>query len=74
MSEHDMARLAPGPAAATRMTSVMRQHPRWSVFWDKRYAVWRAAEDDPDSDLYTESPDAHVVIKYITANVNHETL
>ena len=60
------------PAAAARITSVIRQHPRWSVFWDKHYAVWRAAEDDPDSDLYTESPDADVVIQYITANVHHE--
>ena len=58
----------PLPVAATRITSVIRQHPRWSVFWDKRYAVWRAAEDDPESDLYAESGDAQQVIDYIAAH------
>jgi hypothetical protein len=38
----------PPPAQAARITSFLRDHPRWSVFWDKRYGLWRAAEDDPD--------------------------
>ena len=50
------------------MSSVLQDHPRWSVFWDKRYHVWRAAEDDPDSDLYAESSDADTVIGYIQAH------
>jgi hypothetical protein len=35
---------------------------------DKKHGLWRAAEDDSDSDLYAESPDADVVIQYIAAN------
>ena len=35
----------PPPAQAARITSFLRDHPRWSVFWDKRYGLWRAAED-----------------------------
>jgi hypothetical protein len=58
----------PPTEAAARVCSVLRDHPRWSVFWDKRHAVWRAAEDDPDSDLYTESSDAGTVISYIQAH------
>jgi hypothetical protein len=38
------------------------------VFWDKKYALWRAGEDDPGSDLYAESPAADVVITYITGH------
>ena len=48
----------PPPAAAARVCSVLQDHPRWSAFWDKRYHVWRVAEDDPDSNLYAESSDA----------------
>ena len=58
----------PAPADAVRLASFLHCHPRWSAFWDKRYGVWRAAEDDPDSDLYTESPDLDTVISYITAH------
>ena len=29
-----------------------------SVYRDKKYGLWRVAEDDPDSDLYAESSDA----------------
>jgi hypothetical protein len=58
----------PAPADAVRLASFLREHPRWSVFWDKRYGVWRAAEDDPDSALYAESPDVDAVIWYITAH------
>lgn len=58
----------PVPGDAARLTSVMRQHPRWSFFWDKKHAVWRAAEDDPDSVLYAESRDLDTVISYISAH------
>jgi hypothetical protein len=72
MHEHDADTSAaiaqPPPAGVVRITRLIRQCPCWSVFWDKRYAVWRAAEDDPDSDLYTESSDAEVVIRYIIAH------
>jgi hypothetical protein len=58
----------PAPGDAARIGSIVREHERWSVFWDKKYQVWRAAEDDPDSDLYAESPDADTVIRYISAH------
>jgi hypothetical protein len=58
----------PAPDAAARLIHVLRDHPSWSVFWDKTHAVWRAAEDDPDSGLYTESSDADTVISYIQAH------
>lgn len=48
--------------------SFLRDHPRWSVFWDKRYGLWRAAEDDPDSDLYAEAGNADTVIQYMSAH------
>jgi hypothetical protein len=35
---------------------------------DKRAGVWRVAENDPDSDLYAESPDAEAVIRYMSAH------
>jgi hypothetical protein len=62
-----MASLPP-PAAAARLAGVLREHPCWSVFWDKRYGVWRAAEDDPGSALYAEDPDLDAVISYIAAH------
>ena len=55
----------PAPGDAARLASVLRQYPRWSFFWDKRTGVWHAAEDDPDSALYTESGDLDAVIGYI---------
>ena len=58
----------PAPADAARLTRFLRCHPRWSVFWDKKYGVWRVAEDDPDSFLYAESRDLDTVISYITAH------
>ena len=58
----------PAPADAVRLAGFLHRHPQWSAFWDKRYGVWRAAEDDPDSDLYTESRDLDTVISYITAH------
>ena len=60
--------ILPAPADAVRLTGFLRHHPRWSAFWDKRYGVWRVAEDDPDSSLYAESPDLDTVISYITAH------
>ena len=56
------------PADAARLAWFLRDQPRWSVFWDKRYGVWRAAEDDPDSALYAENPDVDAVIGYIAAH------
>jgi hypothetical protein len=58
--------LAPGDAA--RLAGFLHEYPSWSVFWDKRQCVWRAAEDDPDSDLYAQSPDLDTVISYITSH------
>jgi hypothetical protein len=58
---------APTPEAAARIIRTLREHPCWSVFWDKRSGVWRVADDDPDSGLYAESSDADTVISYIQA-------
>ena len=60
--------ILPAPADAARLTSFLAQHPHWSAFWDKRYGVWRVAEDDPDSALYAESRDLDTVISYITTH------
>jgi hypothetical protein len=56
------------PAEAARLASFLREHPCWSAFWDKKYQVWRVAEDDPDSDLYAEAARADQVIGYMTAH------
>ena len=45
----------PPPADAARVSCFLADHLRWSVYWDKKYGLWRVAEDDPDSDLYAES-------------------
>ena len=55
----------PRPGEVMRPTTVLREHPRWSAFWDKRYRVWRVSEDDPHSDLYAESADVDQVISYV---------
>ena len=60
--------LLPAPGDPARLAGFLSEHPRWSVFWDKKHGVWRAAEDDPDSALYTESRDLDTVIRYITAS------
>jgi hypothetical protein len=57
----------PAHGDAARLTRFLQDRPRWSVFWDKKYGVWHAAEDDPDSALYAESRDADTVIRYIAA-------
>jgi len=58
----------PAPGAAAQLFSFLQQHPWWSAFWDKRYGVWRVAEDDPDSALYAESADAAELLSYMTAH------
>jgi hypothetical protein len=58
----------PTPYAAAHIAALLSDHLCWSVFWDKRKGLWHAAEDDPDSDLHVESPDADVVIRYIAAH------
>jgi hypothetical protein len=58
----------PAPYAAIRVSAFLAHHPCWTAFWDKQYQVWRVAENDPDSDLYAESPDADTVIQYMAAH------
>jgi hypothetical protein len=58
----------PTPDAAARIAAFLGDHLSWSVWWDKRYGLWRVAEDDTDSDLYAESRDANVVIRYMRAH------
>lgn len=58
----------PAPADAARLTRVLAENLCWSVFWDKAYGVWRAAEDDPDSSLYAEGRDLDTVISYIATH------
>ena len=61
-----MTRL-PTPYAAARIAAFLGDHLSWSAWWDKRYGLWRVAEDDTDSDLYAASRDANVVIRYMQA-------
>ena len=56
------------PDETRRLIDFMQQCPHWSVFYDKRHRLWRAAEDDPDSDLYAEASDVDTLIGYITAS------
>ena len=58
----------PQPGDASRVSCFLLDHSGWSAFWDKRFGVWRVAEDDPDSDLYVESSDADTVLAYIAAH------
>ena len=60
--------ILPPAADAARVSRFLADHPGWSAWWDKRFGVWRVAEDDPDSDLYAEISDADTVIRYITAH------
>ena len=55
----------PCPEDAARVADSVREHPSWSVFWDKQWALWRVTEDDPDSSLYAASADASIVIGYM---------
>ena len=65
-----MIRMAvlPSPADAARLSCFLADQPQWSAYWDKKYGLWRVAEDDPDSDLYAESSDADTMIRYISAH------
>lgn len=58
----------PHPDDASRIANFFGAHIGWSVFWDKRYAVWRVSEDEPTSNLYEENADSHKVIAYVTAH------
>ena len=58
----------PTPYAAARIAAFLLGHPCWTAFWDKRFGLWRVAEDDPDSELYAASRDADTAIAYMTAN------
>ena len=66
-ADRELAARLPRPGEAARLAGFLSGYPGWSVFWDKRSGVWRAAEDDPGSGLYTESPDLDRVLGYITA-------
>jgi hypothetical protein len=54
------------------MATFLEGHPGWSAFWDKRDGVWRAAEDDPSSELYVEDADADRVIDYIVTQTRRD--
>jgi hypothetical protein len=58
----------PTPYAAAKVAEFLAEYLSWSAFWDKRNGMWRVAENDPDSDLYAESRDADVVIRYMRAH------
>ena len=58
----------PPPADAARVSCLLAEHLRWSAWWDKKYRLWRVADDDPDSDLYAESSDADEVIGYVVGH------
>ena len=55
-----------------RMAAFLEGHPGWSAFWDKRDGVWRAAEDDPSSELYVEDADASRVIDYMATHTRRD--
>jgi hypothetical protein len=59
---------SPPAEDAARLAVFLSEYSCWSVFWDKKYAVWRAAEDDPCSVLYAEAADVDAVISFITAH------
>ena len=58
----------PTPYAAARIAAFLADHLCWSAYWDKQAGLWRVSQDDPDSDLYAESRDADVVIRYMSAH------
>jgi hypothetical protein len=62
------AAFLPDPDDVALIAAVLARHPWWSVFWDKKYGVWRAAEDDPGSGFYAESSQVTDVIGYIQAH------
>ncbi len=62
-----MTRL-PDHGDVLRLAAFLEGHPGWSAFWDKQDGVWRAAEDDPSSELYVEDADADRVIDYMVSH------
>jgi hypothetical protein len=64
-----LAASRPCPEDAARIAGFVREHPSWSAFWDKHWALWRVTEDDPDSNLYAASADASIVIGCMTRHV-----
>jgi hypothetical protein len=58
----------PTPYAAAQIAAFLDDHLSWSAWWDKHYALWRVAEDDPASDLYAENREAAAVIQYMRAH------
>jgi hypothetical protein len=68
--EH-MTRL-PDHEDVLRMAAFLEGHSGWSAFWDKRDGVWRAAEDDPSSELYVEDADASRVIDYMATHTRQD--
>ena len=53
------------PRQLAQLADFTRANPQWSVFWDKRYRVFRVTEDNPDSDLYEENADPDKVLAYM---------
>jgi hypothetical protein len=39
----------PPPADAARVSCFLADQPRRSIYWDKKYGLWRVAEDDPEA-------------------------
>ena len=37
----------PSSADAARVSCFLADHLRWSAYWDKKYGLWRVAEDGP---------------------------
>lgn len=64
----DPHRRQPVPADTARLAAFLSRCPGWSVFWDPRYGLWRAAEDDSASALYVETPDLDAVMTYVTSH------
>jgi hypothetical protein len=66
-----MTRL-PDHGDVLRVAAFLEGHPGWSAFWDKRDGVWRAAEDDPSSELYVEDADVSRVIDYMATHTRRD--
>jgi hypothetical protein len=54
------------PQQIARLQDFVRSNPQWSVFFDKRYGVFRVSDDDPGSDLYEENDELDKVLAYMT--------